>query len=191
MMEREQYLDEPEVAALLKAARTLAPASLRHRRDWLLLALLANTGVRPGEAVTLRVADLRLAGHEPWLRVHRLKKRCHQGVIDDLPLSRALAGALRSYVADARLADDARLFPLTVRQAERIFRRFALAAQLEGHRTLYSLRHSLGTRMVRESGDLVLVQRQLGHASISTTQRYLHVDPAWQRRAAERAGSLL
>jgi integrase/recombinase XerD len=183
-------LSDRELAALLSHARELAPASARRRRDYVLLATLANTGIRPGEALALTVEDLHLSGDAPWIRVRRLKRRRERGVIDDLPLAPALARLLIRYVRELELAPGARLFPITVRQAERVFHHHARAASLEGRRSLYSLRHTAGTRL-RRAGDLRLVQELLGHASITTTQIYAHVTPDEKREAVAGLGCVL
>jgi integrase len=145
---RELYLDDRELAALLLAARSSAA---RNRvRDYTLLVILANTGVRPGEALALKLGDLWLGGHEPRIRVRRLKKRREQGVIDDLPISRGLARAVARYLEAAELdqaaTPEARLFPIGVRNAEHIFKRHARAAGIRPEARLYCLRHTAGTR---------------------------------------------
>lgn len=189
---REKYLDDRELAALLLAARSSAA---RNRvRDYTLLALLVNTGMRPGEALALKLRDLWLGGHEPRIRVHRLKKRREQGVIDDLPISRGLARAVARYLEAAELdqaaTPEAPLFPMGVRNAEHIFKRHARAAGIRPEARLYSLRHTAGTRAYAASKDLRLVQEMLGHASPNTTAIYTHVDPEARRRTAERTGIL-
>jgi len=181
-LERDRYLDDDELSRLLKVARS----SGKHgRRDHCLLSLLANTGLRPSEALSLTVGDLDLNDHEPSLRVRRLKKRKPRAP-DQVPLSRVMGRTLRGYVRSSWAADS-RVFPMRLRNLQKLFHRHAHAAGLEV--PLYALRHTAGTRAWRATRDLRLVQDMLGHASPITTQIYTHVDPAARRNAAERAGS--
>lgn len=171
-------MDDAELAKLLAAA------SLRRWRDHLLFVLLVTTCMRPGEALALTRGDLTLTDRSPAIRVRRLKKRADQGAIDDLPISRSLGRALLRRFG--RLAPEARIFPMTVRNAEILFKRYAQRAGLRAELRLYSLRHTGATRLWRETLDLRLLQEQLGHASPITTQIYTHVEPEARRRAAER-----
>lgn len=190
-LERRAYLDDREVAALLRVARERR--SKNARRDHLLLALLLNTGVRPGEALALCWSDVTLSDRSPQIRVRRLKKRRDRGVIDDMPISRALGRAIRFYQRQLETApeDTERIFPMTVRNAQLLFKRYARLAGIDSQVHLYALRHTAGTRAWRSSRDLLLVQQQLGHASPITTQIYTHVDPERRRENAERSGSEL
>ena len=182
---RNDYLDDRELRALLAAARSRAHVNAR--RDHALLALLANTGIRPSEALAMRGRDFALGGMEPMIRVRRLKKRRQQGVIDDLVISRGLARTLRP-VLGADL--DHQPFRMSVRNLELLFHRYCRLAGLEGFR-LYALRHTALTRAWRATKDLRLVQELAGHASPLTTTIYTHVDPAEKRRAAELVGAAL
>lgn len=164
------------------------------------MCVLANLGVRPGEALEIRAADLRIVGERagtvsstPWVRIRRLKKRTALGAIDDLPLSRPLAVTLVRYVGSTPVgfAPDDRLFPLTVRQAERMFHYYAKAAGLGGRFRLYALRHTAATRALEASGDLRAVQVMLGHSRITTTQVYAHVPPRRRQELAERVGNIV
>jgi site-specific recombinase XerD len=189
MLGRDQYLDDDELVRLIRAAR-----ERRHvngRRDHALLCVLANLGIRPGEAVQLTAQDLNLAGDRPWLRIRRLKKRAALGAIDDLPLSLKLARVLRVYVRGAGLEDAARVFPLTVRQAERIFHYYVRRANLARQFKLYALRHTAATRALNETGDIRSVQVMLGHARITTTQIYAHVSIERRQALAEKIGGVV
>ena len=172
-------------------ARFLKCSKVRHarggHRDHLLLAFLSATGVRPSEALNLKAADFHLQHREPWVRIRRLKKRSTRGVIDDMPLSRALAWALRPLVAE--LEAGARPWPFTLRRLQAIFHEVAAAADLPEGTPLYTLRHTAGTRLYRATRDPLLVKEQLGHSRLSTSQVYMHSDPEARRRAAELVGS--
>jgi len=191
MLTRDRYLSDDEVARLLRVARDRAEHRGVGRRDHLFLALLVNTGVRPGEALALKVSDFTLYDHSPSMRVRRLKKRRVQGVIDDLPISVALGRAVKRFISVAGLAASDPLFAMKKRRAQVMFRELAGKAGLPTSLTLYSLRHTAGTRIYNATLDLRLTQEQLGHANAKTTEIYTHVSPERRRRALEVTGTLL
>lgn len=179
-------MSDAEASRFLKAA--LRRPARERERDHLLLWLLLATGVRPSEALRMTAADFNVRTREPWVRVRRLKKRAARGVIDDLPIATRLARALRAYFAKIELAPGERPWPFTIRYLQRVFHQAATAAALPKRFSLYSLRHTAGTRLYRATRDLRLVQEQLGHARMSTTEAYAHVDPERRRAAAELVG---
>ncbi|MBK9387297.1 MAG: tyrosine-type recombinase/integrase [Planctomycetes bacterium] len=86
-----------------------------------------------------------------------------------------------------RLADwirdrEGRLFPISGRHAQRVIERMADAAGIPGA-SAHALRHTLATRVYARTGDLGVVQRVLGHASVATTVRYARVEEEAMRRA--------
>ena len=70
---------------------------------------------------------------------------------------------------------------LTPRSIQLRLNRWALQAGLNQHVHPHLLRHAFATHVLQSSGDLRAVQEMLGHASISTTQVYTHLD--WQHLA--------
>jgi site-specific recombinase XerD len=156
----ERILDERQVFALLDAVA-------RHPRDHALIRLLYNGGLRVSEAVSLQWRNLvdgivNVRGKGGRTRVVRLSR----GTWAELQ-------ALRP--ADA-LGDD-RVFPMTAWNAWDRVRRAALTAGLEALVSPHFLRHSHGTHALRRGADLATVRETLGHASLSTTGRYLHARP--------------
>ena len=63
---------------------------------------------------------------------------------------------------------------MTVRTAERIVKKYAIAAGIARKVTPHTLRHMLGTQLLKGGANLRAVQMILGHSNISTTQIYTH-----------------
>ncbi|MEM9601559.1 MAG: tyrosine recombinase XerC [Pseudomonadota bacterium] len=176
----------PRVLAVDEATALLedAPDSPLAWRDRALFELVYSCGLRLSEAVALDVAAV--SGGEPVLRV-----RGKGGKERDVPVGRCAHEALQAWL-DVRpqlagvdetalfvSARGVRIAPRTVqaRLAQRA-RKQGLTARVHPH----MLRHSFATHVLESSGDLRAVQELLGHADISTTQIYTHLD--YQRLAA-------
>ena len=149
------------------------------------LRLLYETGARPSEALRLRVRDVDLKAHR--VRLGTLKMA---GYTDAriLPISPRLTGLLEALMKEkephhyifSQRGDPSK--PRRYSQAEAMIRHVKRHLIEAGYPeaellTLYSYRHAYATRLYRETGDLALVQRALGHRDLSTTMIYLHVQP--------------
>ncbi len=194
-----QVLPEEEVAALVEAPPASGgPLALRDRA---FLELLYASGLRVSELTGLAVGDVDLA--QGLVRV--LGKRRKERIV---PFGRSAADALRRYLAEGRPAlasrinrspRKARAEPgsppsrmtalflnhrggrLSARSVARRIERWVLAAGLPRHVHPHVLRHSFATHLLGNGADLRGIQELLGHASLSTTQRYTHLD--WKRLA--------
>ena len=143
----------------------------RLARDRLIFELLYGSGLRVGELVGLNLDDLDRG--ERWIRV-RGKGRKERLV----PFGRTAAEALDRYLK-ARPATDQRALllnsrrgRLTARSVERIVKRYALALMGDPSLHPHSLRHAFATHLLSDGADLRAIQELLGHASLSTTQKY-------------------
>jgi integrase len=81
-----------------------------------------------------------------------------------------------TYIAKRTRGDrvKGRRYPLTVNGAKSMWRRLRDKAGVEGFR-FHDIRHDVGTKLLRDTGNLKLVQKALNHADIKTTTRYAHV----------------
>ena len=157
-------------------------------RDTALFSLLYGSGLRIAEALALNVADAPLPGSDAMLRV--TGKGNKQRIVPVLPAVRdAIAAWLRLHprrLPDAPLFLGARGERLNPGVAQRTLRNFRRLHGLPEHATPHALRHSFATHLLAGGADLRSIQDLLGHASLSTTQRYTSVDAArlmevWQR----------
>ena len=172
-----------EVESLLDSAFGTGP---RDARDRAILELLYATGIRVGELVGADVGDLDLGGRSGDGMLRVLGKGRKERMV---PVGTKAVAALRAYqrlradlVLRGRAAPDrdalflnARGGRLTDRSVRRILndrlRRAAVLTRVSPH----TLRHSFATHMLNAGADLRSIQELLGHASLSTTQKYTAV----------------
>jgi integrase len=184
-MTRDRYLSDAELVAFMAAVRLRR--HVHQPRDHALFALLANTGIRPSEALALTRADCHLGGKLPWIRLRRVGKRHTPQPTNELVINRAVADVVRRYVNEALPGD--RLFPFTRRQSERLFHYYRRKAGIVQLHKIYCLRHSAGMRLVRFVKDLRIVQAIMGHSGLRATMVYAHVSPERLQAAYEAAGT--
>lgn len=183
-------LSAADAGTLLDVARTRADdGEPAHTRDWAVLELLYATGVRVSELVGTDVADLDLA--QRLVRVLG-KGRKERMVPFGVPAARALQEWLAHRPALAGDASGDALFlgrrggRLGVRQVRELVHRMTAHASVDDLAP-HGLRHSAATHLLDGGSDLRSVQEILGHASLSTTQRYTHLSNERLRSAFAQA----
>jgi integrase/recombinase XerC len=149
-------------------------------RDTALFTLLYGCGLRIAEALSLNVRDAPRAGGDQPLRV--VGKGSKERIVPVLPVVRqAIEAWLRLHpneVPESPLFLGARGKRLDAAVAQRVLRLYRQQNGLPEHATPHSLRHSFATHLLAGGADLRSIQELLGHASLSTTQRYTSVDEA-------------
>jgi integrase/recombinase XerD len=171
-----------EVEALLAAVTLDEPLAFRDRA---LLELAYGAGLRVSEWITLGVKDVML--NDALIRV--FGKGSKERLV---PIGRSAIGALAVYQRELRprlergagkgaLFLNARGTPLSRMGAWKILRKYVELAGIARHVTPHTLRHSFATHLLEGGADLRAVQEMLGHADISTTQIYTHVDREYLR----------
>jgi integrase/recombinase XerC len=167
------------IGAVHDPDRAMRPA-MQAARDVALFTLLYGCGLRISEALGLDVRDAPLPGSDAALRIRG--KGGKERLVPVLPaVRRAMAEWLPHHPdhrPDSPLflgARGARLDPAVAQRALRHWRRLA---GLPEHATPHALRHSFATHLLGGGADLRAIQELLGHASLSTTQRYTRVDQA-------------
>jgi integrase/recombinase XerD len=178
----------PDVLSVEEVNRLLAAPSLDEPlafRDRALLELAYGAGLRVSEWITLGVRDVLF--EEGLVRV--FGKGSKERLV---PIGRSAIGAVAIYLRELRprlergegkgiLILNARGRPLTRMGAWKILRHHVEKAQITKHVSPHTLRHSFATHLLEGGADLRAVQEMLGHADISTTQIYTHVDREYLR----------
>lgn len=170
------FLTEEEAHRLLSSADD-SP------RDRAILHVLGYGGLRVGELCHLNVDDLDLGNS-------LLRVRAGKGDKDRVVVFEAhTVKALEAWIAERsqQAVGDLRLFPVCRETVERMVRERAAAIGIKKKVTPHTLRHTLATTLLKRGLDLRFIQKQLGHASVATTQIYTHVDTGALQEAYERA----
>jgi len=169
-------LSREQVRALLAAPLGCKRIYIRYR-DRALLELLYANGMRAGEVCALDLADLDLAEKLVRIRGGKGKPRC-------APLNASSVDSLRAYLDEARraVADPAESAVFLTLTGERLpskslscqVRRYGELLGIPGV-TPHALRRALATHLLENGANVVEIKALLGHADISSTQRYARV----------------
>ena len=180
------HLSEHEMEELLAAPAGDEPLG---RRDRAILELFYASGLRVSELAGLDVGDVNLSAR----MVRVLGKGGKPRIV---PFNAAAAAAIRAYLRDRDelvrhdppLSDRRQqadpLFVnykgsrLTVRSIDRLVGRYVTSCSKRTGISPHALRHSFATHLLQRGADLRAIQELLGHARLSTTQRYTHVNAA-------------
>lgn len=190
------HLEVAEMTRLLETPDTGSPLG---RRDRAILELFYASGLRLRELVGLELEDVHLGAK----MVRVLGKGGKERII---PFNDSAARAIRAYLADRALlsagegnqrrlagrgaapgkakADGDALFlnyrggRLSPRSVQRLLGRYVTACSARLGISPHAIRHSFATHLLERGADLRAIQELLGHARLSTTQRYTHVNAA-------------
>lgn len=200
------HLGEAEMARLLEMPDTSHPLG---RRDRAILELFYASGLRLSELVGLDIEDVNLSSRVVRVMGKGRKERL-------VPFNRSTEAALRAWLKDwesyaaqglsarpsrAALRRDAPrrrqsghpLFlnyaggRLSTRSVDRLVRKYVAACNTRFGISPHALRHSFATHLLQRGADLRAIQELLGHARLSTTQRYTHVNAAQLMEAYRKA----
>ncbi len=182
-----RLLSVEEVERLLAAP---APRTAAGLRDRAMLELLYATGLRVSELVSLGVNQVDLESRVVLARGKGSRERL-------VPVGAPAVEALRAWLAGprermlkGRRSRDLFVTPRGGRMTRqgfwKLIARYARAAGIRNRVSPHGLRHSFATHLLAGGADLRAVQAMLGHADVSTTQIYTHVDRSQLRRLYDR-----
>jgi integrase/recombinase XerC len=177
------HLTIAEMNKLLEMPDSSAPLG---RRDRAILELFYASGLRLSELVGLDMEDVNLSGRMVRVMGKGRKQRL-------VPFNTSTADALRAWMKDRSGAMGAKpLRPergakaalflnyrggrLSTRSVDRLVRRYVALCGAKFGISPHALRHSFATHLLANGADLRAIQELLGHARLSTTQRYTHVN---------------
>lgn len=182
------HLPAADMDKLLQAPDAGTPAG---RRDRAILELFYASGLRLSELCDIDLEDVNLSRRTVRVRGKGGKERI-------VPFNGAAEDAVRKMLADRKESQKSAVSSqklssgrgrrrdplflnlkggrLTTRSVDRIVRQAARAAGIPQGISPHALRHTFATHLLRAGADLRAIQELLGHAQLSTTQRYTHLD---------------
>ncbi len=200
VLEPGKYLAKEEVTRLLAAAKDRIELASARRgrvtiRDFFIMDLGLSTGLRVMEIAALKCGDLFLEHSVPFLLVRNGKGGKRRAVYFNSQFKRHCGEYLAwkensgepTGIDDPLLRSDASGGHLTTRAIQKAFKRCAKQAGLSLSRSIHCLRHTYACFLLKASNwNIRLVQKQLGHAKIATTQVYADVMLPDTRKAVDR-----
>jgi site-specific recombinase XerD len=188
-LDHTKYLNRQEVKRLRKAVEDKALADLsRGRQTWVrncgIIELVLHTGLRVQEVADVKIKDLDLNAKMPMVRVNG--KGGKSGIVH---LDDKIRKHLKHYLSwrtnsrGEKLESEDYLFfskkgrKMSTRALQHVFKKALEVANLPSYYSFHSMRHSYGTYLYEKTRDLRLVQKQLRHSRISTTQIYADITP--------------
>jgi len=151
------------------------PAKNKRLRDGAILELLYSSGLRVGELVGLNLNQLDLD-----LGIVKVMGKGRKERI--VPVGKKAVEALKAYLEERGvLSGEEPLFVnprggrLTARSVGRLIKKYTKSSGIFRKISPHSLRHSFATHLLDAGADIREIQEMLGHSSLSTTQRYIHL----------------
>lgn len=173
-IDREKYMDLDEVRQFRTVTEARAITDLKKGRvqgvkAWMLVDLALSTGLRVSEIAALNISDIDFKRGS--LKVTRNKKM--KKLSESLAIDTHLIKHLKEYLewldqTKGHLFEGSR-GPLTAQGLQRIWKRSIELAGLPKELSIHSARHTIAVHLLKKTGNLRQVQKQLGHSSPATT----------------------
>ena len=184
VIDREKYMDADEVRQLRTVTEAKSIVDLKKGRiqgplAWMLVDLALSTGLRVSEMADLKIQNIDFKRGS--MKVVRLKRK--KKVRETMAIGKDLIQHLREYLEwDERAKGP--LFvgqrgALTSRGLQQMWKAAVERAGLPEELSIHSARHTLATHLLKKTGNLRQVQKQLGHASPATTAN-MYADIAFE-----------
>lgn len=171
-----RFLSVDDVFALIEKPDTMG---FINARDRAILELLYSSGLRVAEAAGLNLEDINTKEGLVKVRGKGKKERI-------VPLGSKAVEAIKTYMVEKILLKkkNKALFlnrsgtPLSDRGIRRIVVKYARLIGVKGQIGPHTVRHTFASHLLQAGADLRVIQELLGHSSLSTTQKYTHIDIA-------------
>lgn len=175
------FLTEPQIIKLLSGPALLLKENVLEPfqawRDSLILELLYGGGLRVSELVALNYGSIDWSNGVATVMGKGSKERkCPLGLIALQYLKKFRDEFAHDTGHEAPILLSNRKNRLPVRQVQLILKKYLALANLPPDLTPHKIRHSYATHLLNHGANLRIVQELLGHASLSTTQIYTHID---------------
>ena len=165
-----------ETAQLLELVKKRPKSAWENDRDIAILYLMYGCGLRLSETLSITPAHLTDAS---WIRIIGKGRKAR-----DVPVLPIIRDSLQKVIESCpfHLENEKPLFiskrglPIGQRAVQRMVEQLRILANLPAETTPHTFRHAFATHLLSSGGDLRAIQELLGHSSLSTTQRYTHVD---------------
>lgn len=174
-----RFLDQKSLSELIDSLPTDPEISLRSR---LIIELLYGCGLRVSELAGVRLEDfdtgrqvIRIKGKGGKERLVPVGKPAQRCLSDYISCRGRTAAQRKREVSTRRLLVSVNGEPLSVRDIQRAIAVILKSLPDSPGQNPHLLRHSFATHLLENGADLRAIQEMLGHASISTTQKYTHV----------------
>ena len=172
-----EVLSVEETIRLIESPDTSAPLGIRNRA---MFEFAYATGVRVSELVSMKLQNIlfdenivRITGKGSKERIVPLGKTAKEKVIDYMQNVRPV---LSRGLSKDMLFLNSRGSPLTRMGFWKILRKYVILSGITKHVSPHTLRHSFATHLLEGGADIRVIQELLGHANISTTEIYTHID---------------
>ena len=170
-----RYLTLNESLSLLESVD-----GANRERDYCILTLFLNCGLRISELVGLNLNDiqddvLRVLGKGNKERIVPIGHTCCQAVRQYLQVTRGALMEKNKTEAHDKVFVNSRGGPLTDRSVRRILDKYITQLAMQKKVSPHTIRHTFATHLLDHGADLRAVQELLGHANLSTTQIYTHI----------------
>ncbi len=172
VIDRAKYMSQKEVKQFRTVTEAKAIVDLRAGRvtgplAWVVVDMALSTGLRVSELASLKVKDVDLK--RGCITVIRLKRK--KKIKESMAIGNSLAKHLKDFIGDRKSGP---LFvgsrgPLTAQGLQCIWRETMKRAGLPKELSIHSARHTIAVHLLKKTGNLRFVQKQLGHASPATT----------------------
>jgi len=183
----EKYLKDHEIKSLRSFLEEKAIVSLTKKqkkpvRDWAIIDIALSAGLRASEICNLRIKDIHVGKGESSIFVENGKGKRSRLVL----IGEKLKKHLKEYISwkkrnretaspESYLFTSERSPRMTLSAIQKRFKHWVGEAGIKTPYSIHSARHTYGTMLYRNTKDLRMVQKQLGHASCQVTEVYADV----------------
>lgn len=139
--------------------KNIAKAASMKDKYYMIILTLSHTGMRASELTSMKVQDVDFNANYIIIRGKGDKMR-------NIDISPQLSQQLQLYIKNKNLSSKKRIFDITRQRVHQI-------CKIISSKNPHAFRHSYAINLLRETGNIRYVQKQLGHSSMATTQIYL------------------